>query len=56
MKRLDNITDKKYIHLLVDEELKSKLIDIAREKCLPLNSLIRIILIEYLDAKEKDER
>lgn len=38
--------DKKYIHLRVDEKLKSELLNEAKTKDLSLNSYIKTILIE----------
>lgn len=37
---------KKYIHVQVEEELKNKLVDEAKQKGLSLNSYIRMLLIE----------
>lgn len=35
---------KNYIHLVINEDLKNKLQEEAREKCLSLNAYIRLIL------------
>ena len=45
--------DTKYIHILVEPEFKSVLIKKAQEKGLPLNTYIRMIL---LDSVKKDEK
>lgn len=36
---------KKYIHLQVDEDVKSQLINEAKEKGLSLNSYVRMIIL-----------
>ena len=55
MRKIDDIKDENYLHVNV-KELKMKLVDIARKKGLSLNSLVRMVLKEYVDTEEKNEK
>lgn len=45
--------DRKKLHIEVDEDVKSKLDEIAKERGMRTNELIRFILSEFLLKKAK---
>lgn len=54
MKKTNNITDQKLLHILIGDELKNKLVKLADNRALSLNSYIRMVLKEIADKEIAD--
>ena len=56
MKKIEDITDKKCLHIFIGEDLKEKLSKLAKEKMLSLNAYIRMLLVDKVEKEENHER